>query len=58
MNEISSKVCVPNKTKDLNLSVLNMVKAVNESKTLTKHISCKCKFKFDGKNMYFRSMVE
>ena len=32
MNEISSKACIPNKTKDLNLSVFNMVKAVNESK--------------------------
>ena len=25
-----------------------MIAGVNESKTLTKHISCKCKAKFDG----------
>ena len=25
-----------------------MIAGVNESKTLTKHISCKCKSKFDG----------
>ena len=40
-------VCVSNKTKDLNLSVFNMITGVNESKKLTKYISCKCKCKFD-----------
>ena len=34
---------------DLNLSMFNMVTGINESKTLTKHISCKCKCKFDGR---------
>ena len=37
------KVCVPIKTEDLNLSVFNMIAGINESKALTKHISCKCK---------------
>ena len=27
-----------------------MIKGINESKTLTKHISCECKCRFDGKN--------
>ena len=40
---------VSNKTEDLNLSVLNMITGINESKTLTKHISCECKCKFDGR---------
>ena len=35
LNDLSNKVCVPNKTRDLNLSVFNMVQ----------HISCKCKCK-------------
>ena len=35
---------------DLNLSVFNMIIGINESKTLTKHISCKCKSNFDGRN--------
>ena len=39
---------VLNKTVDLNLSVFNIITRVNESKTLT-HISCKCKWKFDGR---------
>ena len=37
------------KKKYLNLSVLNMITGTNESKTLTKHLSCKCKCRFDGK---------
>ena len=49
INDLSNKVCVPNKTQDLNLSVLNMIAGINESKILTKHISCKCKYRFDEK---------
>ena len=48
LNNLSNKVCVPNKAEDLNLSVFNMITGINESKTLTKHISCECKYKFDG----------
>ena len=47
LNDLSNKVCVPNKTEDLNLSVFNMITGINESETLTKDISCKCKCKFD-----------
>ena len=49
LNDLSIKVCVPNKTEDLNLSVFNIITEINELKTLTKHISCKCKCKFDGR---------
>ena len=47
LNGLSNKVCIPNKTEDLNLSMLNMITGINESKRLTRHISCKCQF--DGK---------
>ena len=47
LNDMSNKVCVPNKTEDLSFSVFNMISRINESKSLTKHISCKCKCKFD-----------
>ena len=40
---------VPNKTEDLNPSMLNMITVIYELKTLTRHISCKFKCKFDGK---------
>ena len=49
LNDFSNKVCVPNKTEDLNIHVFNMMAEKNESKILTKDISCKCKCKFDGR---------
>ena len=49
IKHLSNKVCVPSKTEDLNLRVFNMIAAINESKTLTKNISCECKCKFDGR---------
>ena len=42
LNNLTKKVCVPNKTEDLNLSMFNTITGINESKTLTKHISCEC----------------
>ena len=48
LNDLSNKVCVPNKTEDSNLSVFNMIIGINESKTLTKYISCECKCRFNG----------
>ena len=46
---IEYKICVPNKTEDLNLSVFNMTTEINESEILTKHISCECQCKFDSR---------
>ena len=48
-NELSNKVCVLNKTEDLNLSVFNMITEINESQILTKAISCKRKRRFNGR---------
>ena len=47
--DLSNKVCIPNKTEDLNLSMLNMITGINESKTLTRLIPCECKCRFDGR---------
>ena len=49
LNDLPNKVRVPNKTEELNLRVFNMITGINESKTLTKHVSCECKCRFDGK---------
>ena len=46
---VYGRIYVPNKTDDVNLNVFNLVTGINESKLLTKHISCECKYKFDGK---------
>ena len=50
LNVLSNKLYVPNKAEDLNLRMLNMITGINESKTLTKHVSCECKCKYDGRN--------
>ena len=46
---ISNKVYVSNKIKNLNLNIFNIITGINKSKTLTKHISCKCKCRLDGR---------
>ena len=48
LNDLSNKICVSNETEDLNVSVLNKITGITESKTLAKHISDECKSKFDG----------
>ena len=47
--DLSNRVCLPDKTADLNLNVFKIIKEINESNVLTKHISCKCKCKSDGR---------
>ena len=36
-------------TEDLNLSMSNMITGINESKSLREHVSCKYKYRFDGR---------
>ena len=48
LNDLSNKICIPNKTEDLNLNVFSMITGINKSKTLTKHVSCECKCKLYG----------
>ena len=47
LNDLSNKLCVLNKIEDFHLSIFTMITRINESKTLTKHISCERKRKFD-----------
>ena len=49
LNDLSNKLCVPNKREDLSLRMVDIITEINESKTTKKHISCKCKWKFDGR---------
>ena len=46
--DLPQEVCVSNNTENLYLCIFNMITGINESKTLTKNISRKCKCKFDG----------
>ena len=45
LNDLSNKVEVSN------WSVSNMTTGTNKSKTLSKHFSCECKYRFDAKNV-------
>ena len=48
-NNNLNKSCNRNKTEDPNLKVFNMITGIDESKTLTKHLLCECKCKYDGR---------
>ena len=49
LHDLSRIICFPNKTEDVNLNVFNMITRINESKTITKQISCGFKCKFNGR---------
>lgn len=44
-----AKICGPNKTKDVNAAVFNIISGINEVKTLAKHISYNCKCQTVGR---------
>ena len=48
LNDLSNKICVPDKTEDLNLNN-TLITGINELKTLTKLISGEYKCRFDGR---------
>ena len=40
LDDIPDKICVPNKTEDIDLNIFNITTTINKSKALTKHIPC------------------
>ena len=40
-DDLSKKICIPGKIRDINIKVFNIIRWKNEAKTLIKHISCK-----------------
>ena len=49
LDDVPNEVFILHKTEHLNINVFNMITEINESKIVTKHISCECKFEFDGR---------
>ena len=47
-NDLSSKICVLKKTKDIKVKVFNMITNKNKAKTMEKHNSCDCKRQFNS----------
>ena len=45
VDDLSTKICILIKTKDVNVKVFNMITNRKEAKIMVKHISCDCKCK-------------
>ena len=45
-NDLSTKICVPSKTKDINIKSCITMKIIHKAKTLVKHILCESKCKY------------
>ena len=48
-DDLSSRICIPNKTQDVSLNVFNMITRINDSKALIKQILCDSKCKCDSR---------
>ena len=46
VDDLSTKICVLSKTKDINFNVFSLTANINEAKTIVNHVSCDCKYKF------------
>ena len=46
LDDLSSRICVSNKTEDVNLNVFNMITRMSQN--IKKNISCDCKSKLDS----------
>ena len=49
LDDLSDRVCVSNRTDDINLCFFHMITELNESNILNKYIPCKCDYIFDGR---------
>ena len=47
-NVLSPWICVSKETKDVNVKEFHIITNKNETKTMTKHISCDCRCTFNG----------
>ena len=48
VDHLSTKICIPSKTKEANAKVFNMITNETEAKTTIKDISCDCQCKFNS----------
>ena len=49
VEDLLCKICVYNKIEDVNLKVFNIIKGINESKVLAKHILHYCRCDLDAR---------
>ena len=48
IDHLSTKICVPSKTKYINVKLFNLIAKINKAKIPVKHILCACKWKFNS----------
>ena len=48
LRDLSTIICVPSKTKDVNAKLIDLITRMNKPKILVKHIPCDCKWKFNS----------
>ena len=48
------RIFVPSQMEDVNMALFNIIKEINESRTLTKFISCECRCEFNGRKCNLR----
>lgn len=49
-----ARICVPNKIEGMNLKVFNLIKGINESRTLIKYIASTCRCNSHGRKFSLR----
>ena len=42
VDDLSTKICVSSKTKDINVKVFDMITKIHQAEILVKHIACHC----------------
>ena len=47
-NDLSTKICVLSKTRNVNVKAFNIMTRINDATTMVKHISRDCKWKFNS----------
>ena len=52
LDYLFDKLCVPDKTSNVNIKVFDVKAGTNELKSLVKHISCARRCKSDGKKRW------
>ena len=48
-DDSSGKICVTNKTQDININICNLITRISKWKTLTKCVSWECKYKSESR---------
>ena len=49
INDLYAKICVPDKIKNTNVKVFNLMSRTNEKRRIKRHKTCKCRCRLDAR---------